>query len=202
MICPNDNVEMQQVKVESHYGQTVALDQCPECGGIWFDQFELASVKQGEAEKIELLNVDALRATSPIEKTELLCPKDSAKLVNFEDPFFPKTVIISRCPVCNGFWLNRGEFIKYQNYRESLKQPRVITAEDEKVGQELARMLAENKTEDATEALGKLGSFLSMPMDNVTGSPLEYDELSGGEKSTMYFISSALAGVLRLFIRV
>ena len=53
MKCPNENAEMQQVKVESHYGQTVILDQCPKCGGIWFDSLELYSVKQGQAEIID-----------------------------------------------------------------------------------------------------------------------------------------------------
>ena len=202
MICPNENVEMQQVKVESHYGQTVMLDQCPGCGGIWFDQFELSAVKQGQAEKIESLNVDALRTTSSIEKTELLCPRDSATLVHFNDPFFPKTIIIARCPVCNGFWLNRGEFVKYQDYRESLKQPRVITAEDEKVGQEIAQILAEHRTEDATEAWGNLGRFLSTPMDNVAWRPLEPDRLSEKEKNAMNLISNVLLVILRLFIRI
>ena len=202
MICPNENVKMQQVKVESHYGQTVMLDQCPKCGGIWFDHFELYSVKQGQAEKIELLNVDALRTNSLIEKSELLCPRDSVNLVHFNDPFFPKTIIIARCPVCNGFWLNRGEFIKYQNYRQSLKKPREITTEDEKVGQEIARILAEHKTEDATDALGKLGRFLSTPMDNITWRPLEPDQLSEKEKNAMNLIINALLVILRFFIRI
>jgi Zn-finger nucleic acid-binding protein len=51
MLCPNENIEMRQVKVESHYGQPVILDQCPECGGIWFDKMELYQVKQGEQRK-------------------------------------------------------------------------------------------------------------------------------------------------------
>jgi len=202
MICPNENVEMREVKVESHYGQTVVLDQCPICGGIWFDYLELYAAKQGQAEKIELLNADALRTNSLIEKSELLCPRDSAKLVHFDDPSFPKTIIIARCPVCNGFWLNRGEFIKYQDYRESLTEPRVITAEDENAEQEVARILAEHKTEDATVALGKLGRFLSTPMDEVTWQPLEPDQLSEKEKYAMNSITRTLMVVLRLFIRV
>ena len=32
MICPNESIKMQQIKVESNYGQTVILDQCPKCG--------------------------------------------------------------------------------------------------------------------------------------------------------------------------
>ncbi len=202
MICPNENIKMQQVKVESHYGQTVMLDQCPKCGGIWFDRLELYSVKQGQAEKIELLNVDTLRTPSLIENYELLCPRDSVKLVHFSDPFFPKDIIIAHCPVCNGFWLNRGEFIKYQNYRQSLKQPREITAEDEKLRQDVARILAEHKTGDATDVLGKLGRFLSTPMDSMTWRPLEPDRLSEKEKNAIDFIINTLLVILRFFIRI
>lgn len=202
MICPNDNIEMQSVEVESHYGKTVTLDQCPKCGGIWFDHFELYSVKQGQAEKIESLKVDTLQASSPIENSELLCPRESTKLVHFKDPVFPKDIIIARCPICNGFWLNRGEFIKYQNYRESLKEPRVITAEDEKIEQDLARILAEHKTGDSSEVLGRLGKFLSTPMDRMTLSPLEPDQVSEKEKTAMDMIIGSLFIILRFFIRV
>jgi len=106
MICPSENAEMREVKVESHYGQTELLDQCPVCGGIWFDYLELYAAKQGQGEKIELLNDDALRTNSLIEKSGLLCPRDAARLVHFDDPSFLKNIIIARCPVCSGFWLN------------------------------------------------------------------------------------------------
>ncbi|MFC1910349.1 zf-TFIIB domain-containing protein [Chloroflexota bacterium] len=202
MICPNENVEMQQVKVESHYGQTVILDQCPKCGGIWFDHFELYSVKQGQAEKIESFNVDTLRTSSQIGNSEFLCPRDSGKLIHFSDPFFPKDIIIASCPVCNGFWLNRGEFIKYQNYRQSLKKPRETTDEDKKLGQDIARILAEHKNGDATDALGKLGRFLSTPMDSMTWRPLEPEQLSEKEKNAINLIINALLVILRFFIRI
>jgi Zn-finger nucleic acid-binding protein len=202
MICPNDSVEMQPVKAESHYGRTVMLDQCPGCGGIWFDRFELYSVKQGQAEKIELLNGDSLRAPSVMGNSDLLCPRDSAKLVHFQDRFFPKDIIIARCPVCSGFWLNRGEFIKYQEYRQSLQQPREITAADEKLGREIARILAEHKTGQADDALAKLGKFLSTPMDSTTWQPLEPEKLSEKEKNAIDLIMNALLAVLGFFIRI
>ena len=202
MICPNENIEMKQIIVESHYGQTVILDQCPECGGIWFDCFELYSVKQGQAENIELLNVDTLRASSLIENHELLCPRDSVKLDHFSDPFFPEDIIVARCPVCNGFWLNRGAFIKYQDYRQSLKKPREITAEDEKLERDIAHILAEHKTGDATDALGKLGKFLSTPMDSMTWRPVEPERLSEKEKNAIDLLTNSLLGILRFFIRI
>ena len=60
MICPNDKIEMHKVTVMSHYDLPVDLDQCPSCGGIWFDRAELYTAKYGEAAKIETLEADSL----------------------------------------------------------------------------------------------------------------------------------------------
>lgn len=202
MNCPNDNSEMKQVKAESHYGQTVVLDQCPECGGIWFDRLELFKAKQGEADKIELLNAENLRTSTAIKNQELLCPKDRVKLDRFNDPLFPKDIVIARCPVCSGFWLNRGEFIKYQQYRQTLMRPREVTPEDEKLAREMSRILAAHKTGDTMDTLGKVGTFLSTPIDQMTWSPLEPEKLSEKEKGAFDIIISALTVILRLFAHI
>jgi Zn-finger nucleic acid-binding protein len=202
MICPNDNIEMRQVKAESHYGQPVVLDQCPGCGGIWFDHFELYKARQGEADKIELLDAGNLRTSSKIKNTGLLCPRDRVKLVHFSDPLFPKDIIIARCPACNGFWLNRGEFTKYQKYRETLKKPREITPEDVKLEKDIERILAEHQAGKKTDTLGKLGKFLSTPMDSATMQPLEPDKISEKEKGAIGLILNALLLILRFFLRV
>ena len=202
MICPNDGTEMKQVKAESHYGQTVILDQCPGCGGIWFDHFELYKAKQGEADKIELLDGNSLRTSTSIENRELVCPKDRVKLVRFQDVLFPKDIVIARCPVCNGFWLNRGEFTRYQQYRQTLVMPRELTPEDEKLTREMERILAEHKTGDTMDALGQVGKFLSTPVDPATLQPLEPEKLSEKEKNAYNTIIGALLGVLRLFAHI
>ena len=205
MLCPNDNAEMRQVKAESHYGQTVILDQCPHCGGIWFDSFELYTPRPGEAEKIELLNVPDLLSSAAIRNGSLLCPRDRIPLIRFSDPFFPKDLILARCEACNGFWLNRGEFTKYQQYRQArqaLNKPKEILIEDNPYERDLLKTLQEHKSKDSTEALGKLGRFLSIPMDSVTWRPLEPEKLSDKEKSTIDLILTAMSLILRYFIHL
>ncbi len=205
MLCPNENREMQPVKAESHYGQTVVLDQCPGCGGIWFDSFELYMAKQGQADKIELLDVDSLQSSSAIQKSDLLCPRDQSKLVHFSDPVFPKDLILARCPVCGGFWLNRGEFTKYQHYRQERQEankPKEILIEDGKFERDVARVWQENQTKDPTEMLGKLGSFLSTPVDTLSWRPLEPEKLSDKEKTAYSLITTALSLILRFFVRI
>ena len=201
MRCPNDNKEMHQVRAASHYGQTVALDQCPDCGGIWFDYFELYQVAHGESEKIEQINAAAFVTLTPLKNIQLCCPKDKAKLINFKDPGFPKEIIVARCPECKGFWLNRGELIKYDKYRRSFNQPQLITEEDVKIGKQMMQIMAEQKKDYSTEAMMKLGKFLSIPLDSL-GRPLEPEKITPGEQRAINTIFSLLFTVLRLFLRI
>ena len=112
MIYPNDNTQMRQVKIQSHYGQPIILEQCSQCGGIWFDESELFRAKQGESDKIELLDTEILRAPANIEGLARNCPRDKAQLFQFKDRYFPKGIILERCPSCKGVWLNRGAFTR------------------------------------------------------------------------------------------
>lgn len=202
MICPNDKIEMRQVKVESHYGQSVIVDQCPECGGIWFDKLELYSVKQGQADTLEPLNVDILHSPSLIENSKLICPRDNAKLARFVDPYFPKEIIIVRCPVCDGLWLNRGEFTRYQHFRQERISQKERTAADVKLGQDVEYVLEQNETGGAEDSLGRLGRFLSTPLDRTTWRPLEPEKLTEKEQISLNVILNALTIILRYFIRI
>jgi uncharacterized protein len=202
LLCPNENSEMQQVKVDSHYGQPVILDQCQECGGIWFDRLELYSVKQGQAQNLEALNIEKLRNLSLIEKSELICPCDHARLIQFVDPYFPKEIIIERCPVCDGLWLNRGQFTKYQNFRQERINKRDQTAADVKLGKDVEYILEQNKNGRVVESLGTLGKFLSTPLDPNTWRPLEPEKLTEKEEISLNLILNALTVILRYFIRI
>jgi uncharacterized protein len=205
LICPNEQTGMQQVKAEAHYGQTVILDQCPTCGGIWFDSSELYMPKQGEAERIELINDDALQSYSVIDNENLRCPRDQAKLILFKDPFFPKDLIIARCQLCNGFWLKRGEFLKYQQFRQirqNSNKPKEILIEDNKSEQQIRQIWEQYKNQDSTELIGKLGKFLSIPVDEATEQPLEPDKLSDKEKMAYNMVLTTLRLILRFFIRI
>jgi uncharacterized protein len=202
MICPNDRIEMRQVKVESHYGQSVIVDQCPVCGGIWFDKLELYSVKQGQADTLETLNVDILRSPSVIENSDLICPRDNAKLAQFVDPYFPKEIIVVRCPVCDGLWLNRGEFTRYQRFRQGRIGQKERVAADAKLGQDVEYVLEQNENGGAEGSLGRLGRFLSTPLDRTTWRPLEPEKLTEKEQISLNLILNALTVILRYFIRI
>jgi Zn-finger nucleic acid-binding protein len=201
MICPNDHVEMQQVRVESHYGLPVMLEQCKSCGGIWFDQFELYSIKAAQAEKIELLDSEILSCPSQVAGSKLVCPRDQTGLVQFTDINFPKEIIVERCPQCNGFWLNRGEFTRYQHLRQGLERTKGKSPEQEqRFKEDIRKILSENREGGYSDVLLKLGRFLSTEVDPLSQRPLEPETMPPGGQRVFDAIMNILTLILRVFI--
>lgn len=200
MFCPNENARMHQAAVSSHYGQQVIIDQCEKCGGIWFDAFELYKVKQGEAQEIEELDPDIFTAHSDIDHPTLLCPRDQAALFQYDDPNFPKGLILMRCPKCQGFWLNRGEFTKYQEVRQKLKDPEEKTPEDLKLEEDIKRLLESHRAGNSHDGLAKVGKFLSTPVGDSALFPFDSTRGLSDERNTLDSILSVLILLLRLFV--
>ena len=200
MICPNDNTQMHQVRIQSHYGQPIILEQCGQCGGIWFDESELFRAKQGEADKIELLDSEILWAHVNIEKAVLKCPRDQAELFQFKDRYFPKGIILERCPSCNGIWLNRGHFTRFQEARQEFKRPKEKGPEDKRLEEEIEQILVMHQAGDATNTLENLGRFLSTPIDRNTLLPLEVDQRQLEAENTTNLAMNVLMLVFRALI--
>jgi Zn-finger nucleic acid-binding protein len=156
---------MRQVKTVGHYGGPIIIDQCEKCGGIWFDEAELFRAKQGEAEKIEMLDTGILRTLSTIEDSTLLCPRDDSAMARFTDKYFPRDIVLVRCPSCHGIWLNRGMFTKYQQFRQELIRAKQ-SPQDEKLKERIARLIEAHESGRSTGTLRRLGEFLSTPVDS------------------------------------
>ncbi len=167
---------MHQVKICSHYGQPVILEQCSRCGGIWFDESELFMAKHGEAEKIELLDTEVLRTPLEIREAIRKCPRDNMELFRFKDRYFPKGIILERCHSCGGIWLNRGDFSRFQQARREFSNAEVKTADDNKLTEDIKRILEEHRIGDTTDKLKNLGNFLSTPMNRNTLTTSETDD--------------------------
>lgn len=157
---------MHRVKIAGHYGEPIVIDQCKKCGGIWFDESELFRARQGESEKVEMLDTATLRTHSMIKKPDLTCPRDEAAMQLFADKHFPPDIVLVRCPSCHGIWLNRGTFTKYQQFRQELihanKSP-----QDEEVKDRIAQLVASYEAGCSDGTLKRLGEFLSTPVDSV-----------------------------------
>lgn len=163
---------MHHVKIVAHYGQPIIVDQCQRCGGIWFDEAELFRAKQGEADRIEMLDADIIRAPTMIEESELLCPRDRAVMLQFVDRYFPQDIILVQCPSCRGIWLNRGGFMKYQKFRQGLLQRSQQKSTADKRRTEIKKLVQSYESGRTTGTLRKLGEFLSTPIDRGALVPL------------------------------
>lgn len=191
---------MSEVKTESHYGVPILLDQCPRCGGIWFDKEEPLVIKHGEAAKIDLdLDVNALTKAKVFKKQVLSCPKDSTSLTVFKDPFFPKELIVERCKRCGGFWFNRGEFKNYQDYRLQ-KQTEVADEKYDKLKEEINKLLVAQSNSKKYQAIAHLGEFLTSPVDASSMQVLNGPYKSQANRGINIFLS-VLQIILRLFLQ-
>jgi Zn-finger nucleic acid-binding protein len=200
MFCPNDNALMHQTVVPAHYGQKVVIDQCEVCGGLWFDALELYKAKPGTNELIEELDIDNLRDPTDLDKASLLCPRDQAVLSQFDDPRFPAEIILLRCEVCQGFWLNRGGFAKYQQARHKLMAQKGKPHGDGTLDRSINQLLASHQSGSYTDVLGKAGAFLSAPVGPGTVSPFNSDRESNDQESTFNMFLSVLIAILRIFV--
>jgi len=200
MICPNDGAQMHQVKIMANYGLPLFLDQCEKCGGIWFDESELYRAKLGEAEKIDSLNADILIAATPVDNSVHKCPKDAANLSRFADKNFPSGIIVERCPICNGFWLNRGGFTQYQNFRQEFLRSKAAHSEDKKLQKEVEAVLVTHENQDSDDVLTRLGKFLSKPVDAGMLLNAESNQKSSDTANTIGTVLNVLTTLLRLFV--
>lgn len=203
--CPNDGKAMKVVKTLSHYGVSIELDQCEECGGLWFDNTELYRIRHGASKKIDKLNEKKLKKSLPIQKG-LLCPRDKKKLIVFKDPNFPKEIQVERCRECGGFWFNRGEMISFQEWRKMYiedRRPkeRIISEKDKKFETQIEKLLAMGSSGAAWDTVGSVGRFLSTPVRR-SGRGVYIDRPGNRRnagKADMAF--SIIRLLLRMFIR-
>ncbi len=103
-------------KLEKTLFHNVEVDYCPECLGIWFDCDELGLAKDAKDEQLNWIDVDLWRDKSKfdIAKSKRRCPVCRIPLVevNYDD----SKVKVDFCKMCNGVWLDRGEFKQIINY--------------------------------------------------------------------------------------
>ncbi len=120
-ICPGCGGVLEEVYASATYGRVLLLDQCPACGGLWFDRWELYFLGPGEAERLDPIDAPAVVSPNPEKKGAGRCPVCGAALTDFKDPSLPADACIKRCPECSGLWLNRGELARYAEHRALLK---------------------------------------------------------------------------------
>jgi len=199
-LCPGDDQAMQSVTIESHYARPIVLEQCVECGGIWFDESELFRAKQGEAAKLEGLKGQSLRSTTYVEKPVLHCPRDGSRLYRFEDRYFPDGIILERCRECGGIWLNRGDFGRFQSARNKLQHRQNKPVAREAAEAAIKQILDSYDRGSNTDMLQRIGAFLSTPLNRNTLRPFASGDTSEPAGSAAEMAISVLMMIFRLLV--
>lgn len=115
MKCPNCSIEMNQSSLKTDADAYALVDQCPQCGGVWFDRNELYRFA---AVPDSLLAVDRKLLSAPVpQKEHLSCPKCSTMLAKYNDPVFKNMVVFMLCRDCGGIWMNSREMTDYAAFR-------------------------------------------------------------------------------------
>jgi uncharacterized protein len=128
MLCPNCKKELGEIAELSHYGSPIKLNQCQNCGGIWFDNLDLFGLEESEAKELE-----DIRVKNPKEDRDNSggkdCPLCNVPLVRLQDPVIPKDINIETCPKCQGMWMDHGETLKYKKFQEKKIEERALEEE-------------------------------------------------------------------------
>lgn len=107
MNCPKCKSEMETVKYES-----VEVDRCKGCKGIWFDEFEAGDLKGLKgAESIDTGDPSVGKEYNQIG--DIHCPKCEAKMIKMVDNRQPH-IWYEGCAACYGLFFDAGEFADYK----------------------------------------------------------------------------------------
>ncbi len=132
MFCPNDNEKLEKVLFHN-----VEVDYCPDCLGIWFDQNELRWAKDNKDKQLNWLDIDLWRDKKSFEISRINkhCPVCRVGLIeiNYDD----SKVKIDFCKMCQGVWLDRGEFKQIINYLKRKSDYEILHHYTKNLGKEL-----------------------------------------------------------------
>ncbi len=105
-----------QTKLEKAILSNVEVDFCPVCLGMFFEKDELRIAKDEKDKNLVWLDIDLWQDKKKfkIAKGGLLCPccQTPFYTVNYGN----SEIKVDICPVCQGIWLDRGEFKKIIDY--------------------------------------------------------------------------------------
>jgi Zn-finger nucleic acid-binding protein len=116
LACPHCRTAMRPVSAPAITGYLIALDQCPQCGGIWCDRWEMYPLTAVAAVQLDSVDLETLRQAVGAAPAQLECPRCRARMLRFHDASVTADARIERCPNCDGMWFNRGELRRFKEH--------------------------------------------------------------------------------------
>lgn len=101
-----------QKKLDKAIFYNTEVDYCPKCLGMFFEEDELRQAKDARDKDLTWLDVDLWQDDEKfkINYGMRLCP--SCRLPLYEVYYNDSKIIVDVCNLCQGIWLDRGEFKK------------------------------------------------------------------------------------------
>jgi Zn-finger nucleic acid-binding protein len=107
MFCSACKIELSKVILHN-----VEIDYCSKCLGFWFEEDELRLAKDNKDKDLNWLDIDLWQNESKfkIACCRKICPECRVSL--YEVEYDNSGIKIDLCNLCQGVWLDRGEFKK------------------------------------------------------------------------------------------
>ncbi len=115
-LCPICRVAMEQISATAATELSVYIDQCPNCGGFWFDNKELFVAPAEIAEEYDSVITKGKKIGAATQNP--ICPRCELPLILLKDPELSKRIQLDICPKCMGLWLDKSEFLQYKEYQK------------------------------------------------------------------------------------
>ncbi len=107
MKCPKCGKNLEGIKINS-----VKVDRCENCGGLWFDRDELRIVRDHRDENLSWLEFDLWKDKDKFKTSgkSIDCPRDGKPL--FKIKYGETNILVDICLDCRGIWLDKDELDK------------------------------------------------------------------------------------------
>ena len=121
MNCPVCKIEMEKAVFYK-----TEVDYCPRCLGIWFEKDELREAKDEKDKDLNWLDFDLWGEEKKfkISKNQKICPKCSVPL--YSVGYNNSNIEVDFCSLCEGIFLDRGEFKKIIDYLKEKGEKEVL----------------------------------------------------------------------------
>lgn len=117
MDCPKGHGQLKSVSVGS-----IRIDRCAECGGSWYDVYELRLLKDKEAHgDYRWIDFDLWKDTDQFradKQQRYACPRDGHPMTTVR--YGESPVLVDICSECAGVWLDDKEYERIVAYLQEM----------------------------------------------------------------------------------
>ncbi len=115
--CPNCGEFLTPISINTT-GGSLDLDHCLNCGGTWFDPYEINRITTSDVLKLgQILSIK--KKDVPWGKMERLCPRDFNELHREKPEISMENIVMERCSHCRGIFIMQKDLAKLKGTQES-----------------------------------------------------------------------------------